>query len=293
MTDTLEALGRRIETTRDLQQIVRTMKSLSAVSIRQYERAVEALHGYTRTIEMGLQIVLWRLGAPDLEPDVAERVSVAVVLGSDHGLCGRFNEEIVHFAAAQMGRSPSRDESLVLAVGVQAANRLEAVGHAPDARFLLPGAVGGLAATAQSVLLAIDQWRAQRGAARITLFHNVRTADAFAEPVAQQVLPLDMNWLEGLRTRPWPSRTLPTFTMDDRALFAWLVREHLFVSLYRAGAESMASEHASRLASMQAAEHSIQEHLEEMNGAYRQRRQQDITEELLDVVAGFEAMRQA
>jgi F-type H+-transporting ATPase subunit gamma len=69
-----------------------------------------------------------------------------------------------------------------------------------------------------------------------------------------------------------------------------LIRERLFVTIFRAGAEFMASEHATRLASMQAAERNIQEHLEEMTGAFRRRRQQAITEELLDVVAGFETL---
>ena len=55
----------------------------------------------------------------------------------------------------------------------------------------------------------------------------------------------------------------------------------------------MASEQAARLASMQAAERNIEERLEEMQAQYRRRRQQAITEELLDVVAGFETLRAA
>jgi len=81
--------------------------------------------------------------------------------------------------------------------------------------------------------------------------------------------------------------------MEPSALLAALVRQHLFISLFRAGAESAASEHATRLAAMQAAERNIDDHLDEMNGAYRQRRQALITEELLDVVAGFEALTAA
>ena len=81
--------------------------------------------------------------------------------------------------------------------------------------------------------------------------------------------------------------------MEGPALFSALVREHLFVSIFRAAAESTASEHATRLASMQAAERNIQEHLQEMTGAFRRQRQQAITEELLDVVAGFETLQPA
>jgi F-type H+-transporting ATPase subunit gamma len=78
--------------------------------------------------------------------------------------------------------------------------------------------------------------------------------------------------------------------MNDADLFASLVRQHLFVAIFRAGVESIASEHATRLASMQAAERNIDEHLDEMNAEFRRKRQQTITEEMMDVVAGYEAL---
>lgn len=78
--------------------------------------------------------------------------------------------------------------------------------------------------------------------------------------------------------------------MDREQLLSSLLRQHLFVSLYRAIVESLASENAARLASMQAAERSIDERLEALNTQFRYQRQHAITEELLDIVAGFEAL---
>jgi F-type H+-transporting ATPase subunit gamma len=78
--------------------------------------------------------------------------------------------------------------------------------------------------------------------------------------------------------------------MDWRRLFSALIRQYLFVALYRAFAESLASENASRLASMHAAEKNIQSHLSRLTVDYHQGRQQLITEELLDIVAGFETL---
>ena len=69
-----------------------------------------------------------------------------------------------------------------------------------------------------------------------------------------------------------------------------MIRQYLFVSLYRAFAESLASENASRLRAMQAAEENITERLEELNAQFRSERQSAITEELFDIVAGFEAL---
>ena len=79
--------------------------------------------------------------------------------------------------------------------------------------------------------------------------------------------------------------------MPAERLLSHLVRQYLFVSLFRACAESLASENASRIAAMQAAEKNIEERLDEFQDAFNKMRQSAITEELLDIVAGFEALR--
>jgi len=70
-----------------------------------------------------------------------------------------------------------------------------------------------------------------------------------------------------------------------------LIREYLFISLFRACAESLSSENASRLAAMQRADKNIDELLEDLNGAFHRLRQSGIDEELFDVISGFEALR--
>jgi F-type H+-transporting ATPase subunit gamma len=69
-----------------------------------------------------------------------------------------------------------------------------------------------------------------------------------------------------------------------------LIREYLFVSLFRACAESLASENASRLAAMQSADKNIDELLEELNRTFHRLRQSGIDEELFDLISGFEAL---
>jgi len=77
---------------------------------------------------------------------------------------------------------------------------------------------------------------------------------------------------------------------DDTTTLRALIREYLFVSLFRACAESLASENASRLAAMQRADKNIDELLEDLNGTFHRLRQSGIDEELFDVVAGFESL---
>jgi F-type H+-transporting ATPase subunit gamma len=289
--ETLETLRRRIGTTEELAAIVRMMKSLAAVSLRQYEAAVGALRAHTETVELALQALL--RDRPPPGRDGGQRPtgpSAVVVFGSDQGLCGRFNDDVVQFArdrfreldAAGAGRR-------TLAVGAQLEARLTALGEPVTERMSLAGSVSGLASLAQGVLVQIDAWGGVEGLGRVLLIHNRRTRDAVAVPRMRELLPLSPERLEHLRKRPWPSRGRPLFTMTGPALLASVIRHHLFGSVYRAAAESLASEHASRLASMQAAERNIEEHLEAQQAEFRRRRQEAITAELLDIVTGFEA----
>lgn len=291
---TLELLTKRIHTTQDLKSIVRTMKTLSAVSIRQYEAAVVSLRTYNRTIELGLQVLLQQRVAP---PTLRRRElgrPVAVIFGSDHGLCGRFNEEITGFAERWLDSRPDLEPGpRVLAVGARAAGLLDAIDRAADELLFLPGAVGGLTETAETILLTVERWREADGVTEVVLFFNRRGEEGLTKPQATTLLPLDAAYLRRLAQRPWPSRRLPTFTMDTERLFAALVRQRLFITVFQAAAESLASEHATRLAAMQAAERNIEETLEDMHADYRRKRQDSITSELLDVVSGFETLRAA
>jgi F-type H+-transporting ATPase subunit gamma len=77
---------------------------------------------------------------------------------------------------------------------------------------------------------------------------------------------------------------------DGAATLRALLSGYLFVSLFRACAESLASENASRLAAMQRAEKNINELLDDLNRTFHRLRQSGIDEELFDVVSGFEAL---
>jgi len=291
MTQTLELMRRRIESAEDLYAVVRVMKALAAASIRQCERAVESLAEYSRTIEAGLQIVLQnRPAGAAVDSPPGKRWGI-IVFGSDQGMCGSFNEQVATFALEQIHALTEREEDrTLLLVGTRLEGRLEDAGCTISDRFRLPSTVSGIAPAVHDVLLKVEELRFQKGLDQFLLIHHRPILPAGSLPGKLQLLPVDRDWLDSLARRPWRSRTVPMFTMDGRRLFSLLIRQHLFVSLYRAFAESLASENASRLASMQAAEKNIENHLSGLTVDYHQARQQSITEELLDIVAGFETL---
>ena len=107
---------------------------------------------------------------------------------------------------------------------------------------------------------------------------------------SQRLLPLDAQWQQGLAKIHWPTANLPEVMGGGTATLRALIREYLFISLFRACAESLASENASRLAAMERADKNINDLLEQLHGSFHQLRQSGIDEELFDVISGFEAL---
>ncbi len=291
---TLESMRRRINSTEDLQSVVKTMKALAVVSIRQYEQAVAALTEYHQTIELGLQVLLRdRPSVPASGKKLAGKQLGAIVFGSDQGMVGQFNEQILtHSRDVLNGLQVRQADRRIIAVGERVAVRLEAGQPRLDTVFGVPSSVAGITPLVQNLLLRIDAWRREDELRHLLVFYNAARSGAGYQPTHLRLLPVDERWLDELQQRPWQSRRLPIYTMDWPELFAALIRQHLFVAIYRACAESLASEHASRLAAMQGAESNIEERLEELTRAFHQQRQTAITEELLDIVAGVTALEE-
>jgi F-type H+-transporting ATPase subunit gamma len=293
--ETTEGIKRRIDSVTDLASIVRTMKTLAAVSIRQYEQAVEALEDYNRTVTLGLQVLLSNRAEAQMvaRPARTGRLG-AIIFGSDQGMCGQFNEQIASYALERLAEmAPARGDRSALAVGTRTIGRLEDAGQPVAGILPVPGSAEGITPLVQQALWHIDRWQAEAGVTEVALFYNAPLPGMTYAPRALRLLPVDAAWLARLTGQPWPSSVLPTFTMDWDRLFSALIQQYLFVSIYRACANSLASENAARLVTMQAAERNIEEHLEELNARYHEQRQTAITTELLDIVSGFEALEAA
>jgi F-type H+-transporting ATPase subunit gamma len=290
--ETLEAMRRKLNGARELMSVVKTMKALAAVNIRQVERAVQSLAQYDRTVQMALQVVGRR--APELlatgKPAPTHR-RLIIVLGTDQGMAGPFNDIVAADAVRRMKRvEPLGVHWTVWACGVRAEARLERLGCNVQELFEVPASVTAIHGAVQEILLQVEAWHSLDHDARVDLAFNRPASGAACEPHHVRLLPVNQAWLRSFVERRWPSRVLPTFTMEPAQLLSALVRQFLFVTLYRTLAESLAAENAARLAAMQVAEKNISERLEELRTSYHQQRQSLITEELMDVISGFEAL---
>jgi len=292
MSETTASLCRKIISAGDLQSVVRTMKALAGSSIGQYEQSVRALADYYRTVELGLSVCFRESGPEGLLTTCTRRTDAAfigaVVFGSDQGLVGQFNDVVSDFAVKTLAALSGKPQ--IWAVGERVHGRLSDAGLPLVGLFAVPNSIKAITPLVGQILVESETHRSQGDLIELHLFYNRPTAGAIYAPVSQRLLPLDEIWRRKVAERPWPTGNLPEVIGRGTATVRVLIREYLFVSLFRACAESLASENASRLAAMQRADKNIDELLEHLNGTFHRLRQSAIDEELFDVTSGFEAL---
>lgn len=288
MKETTESLRHKIERAAELGSVVRSMKALSASSIHQYEQAVKALEAYYRTVELGLYVCRQELR--DLIRPVRKTAGKtgAIVFGSGQGLVGQFNDTLAHFVSGKLEKVEG--EKIVWPIGEVMRNRLEDEGLKTVGQFEVPHSVHAITQLIGQLLSELEKALEEGEVSTVYLFfHRPRKGAGYA-PWSLRFFPLDEIWLQDFSELKWPTNKVPEALFGSAFMAKSLVREYFFVTLFRACAESLASENASRLAAMQRAEKNIQELLEELNLTYHQLRQNTIDEELFDVIAGAEAM---
>lgn len=292
--ETVEGLKRQMDSTKELSSVVRTMKALSAASIRQYEEAVESLDQYSTTIELGFQIVLKNLNSTiSVNSEKKDGRIAAVIFGSDQGMCGQFNDIITKFALEKLEKKFASNRPFdIWIVGERLLGSIFQSGLKARHYYPVPSSVEAITDRVQELLLALEKLRQEDNLQEIYLFYNQITGSNYYRQHYLKLWPVDTKWMEGLHQKPWPAKTIPTASMDYHRLFSVLSRKYLFISLYRALAESLAAENTARLLTMETAQKNIEEREEELESRYNRLRQTAITSELLDIVSGFVALEE-
>ncbi|WP_426370281.1 F0F1 ATP synthase subunit gamma [Pseudocolwellia sp. HL-MZ7] len=299
MSNTAANLRHKIDSASDLKGVVRTMKALAASSISQYEKSVSSLGDYYLTVELGLSATIQ---ADDFKEHTDNLVSTAkkeknivsaIVFGSDQGLVGQFNEDIADFAIKKLKELEVESETTQLqvwAVGERVFSRLAEAGLSMVKSFTVPSCIDEITTLVGQIQIESETHLSNTKASRVYVFYNRMQSSAKYQPISQRLLPLDQQWQKKLKKIPWPTKLLPEILGDNDKTIRALIREYIFISLYRACAESLASENASRLSAMQRAEKNIEELLEKLDKEFHVLRQNTIDAELNDVLAGYELL---
>jgi len=214
-----------------------------------------------------------------------------IVFGSQRGMAGKFNVMIANsFMEWEKAKAFDYAQLKISVIGERAEEQLKEIGYQPEVRIDFPEFRDNLNSAIQELLILVESWRFREKIDDIYLFYNKLKRGVVFEPFQFHLFPLDQKWLQELASRKWPSRNLPLYTLSWDRLFYSFIHQFFYISLYQAFIESMASENASRLTAMQKAEENIEERLDNLNSQFNRQRQNAITEELLDIIAGFEAL---
>ncbi|MFN1834156.1 FoF1 ATP synthase subunit gamma [Balneola sp. MJW-20] len=285
-----EFYKKKIHSAEELHSIVRSMKVLSSVSIRQFENAVISLDNYFKTIEHAFQVMLINSCthlSGDEFMDTNTQTGV-LIFGSGHGLCGAFDEQINHYIEQKITSNQLMDCRFIVT-----GRRLGAMferGYKTDNILEMPGSVEGIGDVVYRLIADIEQWRSVYKLNRILLVNHHPTGKGTYSPRLQQLFPLNEPWLMHIRDRDWPTNNLPQMMTDPLRFFPNIIRQYIWISLFRSISESLASEHISRLSSMTLAEKKIAEKVHELKSKYSHARHAAITDELLDILSGYIAV---
>jgi len=291
MSRTTVEIRRNIRSAEGLKSVVKTMKTLALVSLGPYERAMPTLEAYEKAVETGFRAILWNAGN-DVSDRLCEYIpgpAGAIVFGTDHGMAADFNERLARFTESGLRNHPGG--CYIWPVGELVAGRLESSGLPMSPPIKAAESVDGIPGLLSCLLHDVEHRRAHEGLSRILVFYQAPIWGMGCEPRSDSLLPLDRDSLAEIRQRDWPSRRLPEPFNDFTRTLEALLREHLFASLFRACVSSAAAEHSVRLAAMQRAERNINDLLDSLGREYHEQRQATISEELFDVIAGFEVLK--
>jgi len=291
--DTLANLSRKLSAAKDIKSVVRAMKAMAASNITQYTTAVSSLADYYQTISLAIAAYLVQEkihGVYELEkPQKKAEGSVsAIIFGSDQGLVGQFNNVMTDFVTQSLHGMPGKKEIWVIGERVQAL--LADAGLIAAKTFAVPNAIEAVAALIGQILTEIEKALAASPNQVFYVFHNRPKAGAGYEQVMQRLLPLDEKWKNEFSEITWPSKNIPQIIGPLNPALLAFISGYLFVSLFKACVESLASENASRLEAMQRADKNIGNMLDDLGHKFHRLRQSSIDDELLDVVSGFEAL---
>lgn len=276
-------IERQIQSIEGLENIIHSMRSLAATYLGRAEERLDGVRVYAGTIGRAIEDCL--RGRDIALPNNEGKNTAILAFFSEQGLCGRFNEVMAEAAAKSAATVESPQFIAIGRRGPALLRRGEL-----DILAELPSTTSpdGVDAFIQRIAKSVFTLH-QRGAfAQMYLLYARYLSPGRIEPRFERILPLDLSpW----RTAEYARTSPPHLALGRLQLLRELVNEYTFITLYRAFTESLAGENGMRLQSMEAAKSNVADKLEELRLHERIQRQNEITEELLDVVTGAEALK--
>ncbi|MCW2305914.1 F0F1 ATP synthase subunit gamma [Rhodobium gokarnense] len=283
MTGRLSEVDERIGSVRQLKAVITAMRGIAAARAQEAKAHLAGIRAYAETVGGAIGDALALM--PDVDGhvsgDAAAGRRLVIALSSEQGFVGTFNERVLDAAAKHLKGTEAAELFLVGDRGLMAASErdLDVSWSAPMAAHV--DETQGLANRLADAVLK----RLSAGVTAVTVVHAVPADGGGAVAlVDRSLVPLDFDRFP-VRARGIP----PLVTQDPQTLIAQLADEYLFAELSEAIMLSFAAENEARMRAMIAARHNVDERLDDLTGLYRRLRQDEITDEIIELASGAAA----
>ena len=282
MAERLSDVQARLHTLHELQEIVAAMRAMAATRVHEAQVALNGTRAYAQVIGDAIAEALPLLPETPASGIAASGAPWGLVLFmAEHGFTGAFNDELVDAAGLAM----SGGEALFV-VGSRGRNLIEERGLRPDWASDMATHAGTVTDTARRIADVL-YYRFERGSvAAVEIVYFSHQGGGRRALERQSLLPVDLG-----RFQPPRGAFPPLTNLPPQALVGGLIGEYVFAQLAHAAMESFASENRARLAAMQSARDKLDQRLAELRSVERSLRQEEITNELLEIMTGTEAAR--
>jgi F-type H+-transporting ATPase subunit gamma len=290
----IERIKERLDNIGGIQPIISSLRTIAAGSWHGALRRLQGLREMAASLLEVLADVRPYVPAPLAaqchflpEPPLLN-TSLVLVIASERGLCGSFNETVLKGAETIIAQQQLRASHVAVAtLGARATAHFERAGASLARSFALPVTRLPSFQLVSEIGAELEQMLNAGEVDAIDVVYAPYTGGEALAPVAARWLPISTAELPP-RIDHWPE---PTIETDPTQLFERSARQWSAVRFYELVTESAASEHAARFRSMEAASANLANLIEELTQSYHAARQHAITMEMLDLVAGSGILR--
>ena len=290
---TLRDIRRRIRSVESTQKITRAMKLVAAAKLRRAQERILAARPYAVKMAELLTSLVAR-AEDEAHPLLVRRPPARkrlVIITADKGLCGAFNSNILRASLAFLREQGETSVTLVV-VGKKARDFYRRRPWQVKSEML--GFFDRLAYShAQELAGGLMQEYLAGEVDEVHLMYNEFRSVAVQRVKREQLLPIESAPAAGGPGATEGAGGDYIYEPSAEAILAALLPRHVTTQVYRALMESVAGEYGARMTAMEAATKNAKEMIGVLTIQYNKARQERITKELLDIVGGAEALRQA
>ena len=280
--ESLRQIEIKIDKIKGLRDIVHSMRTLASTYLKRAETQLESVRLYSETVASAFGDAL--RSYPEVPRQSEEGPAAIVLFSTEQGLCGRFNEILFDNLRRRMDELGG---ARVIVLGHRGHGIAEAGGIDLLASLPSSSSPEGVPRFVRKAADAVFRLYEQGEFTRLYVLYAMHQAVGRFEERFEQILPLD---LDRFRAEA-PAAAAPFSYMSGAQLLHALVEEYYFIEFYRALVETICAENSMRLQSMEAAKANVDETLGELERLRRILRQDQITEELLEIISGAEALK--